>query len=254
MNSVASLALAAVERGRELLNHVDYRLVETAADRELVYRLRYKAYLHEGAIAPRDDNRVTDRFDEMPNSWVFGVYYDGVLASSIRISVATTDSPISPGVEAFPEVLEPELKKGKTIVDPTRFVADPVRARHIRELPYLTVRLAYVACNHFEADLGLATVRPEHTAFYRRVFLHDVIAAPRLPPGMIKPVCLMATQARKVSERIYQRYPYFHATLFERRMLFERRQPLTVAPTLQAEASDAGLANVKRQPSQSSRR
>jgi N-acyl-L-homoserine lactone synthetase len=246
MDSAASLALAAIERGRELLDHVDYRLAESAAEREQIYRLRYKAYLHEGAIAPRDDRRVTDRFDDLPNSWVFGVYYDGVLASSIRISVATPANPISPGVDAFPEVLEPELKKGKTLVDPTRFVADPVRAKHIRELPYLTVRLAYVACNHFDADLGLATVRPEHTAFYRRVFLHEVIAPPRLPPGMIKPVCLMATKAREVSARIYQRYPYFHASLFERRMLFERRRPVALAPALSPEAADAGLARTKR--------
>ncbi len=246
MNSAASLALVAIERGRELLNHFDYRLAETGAEREQIYRLRYKAYLHEGAIAPRDDQLVTDRFDDLPNSWVFGVYYDGVLASSIRISVATPENPISPSVEAFPDVLEPELKKGKTIVDPTRFVADPVRARHIRELPYLTVRLAYVACKHFDADLGLATVRPEHTAFYRRVFLHEVIAPPRLPPGMIKPVCLMATQAREVSDRIYKRYPYFDATLFERRKLFERRHPVALAPALSPEAADSGLARAKR--------
>ena len=129
MDSAASLALAAIERGRELLDHVDYRLAETAAEREPIYRLRYRAYLQEGAIEPRADQRITDRFDDLPNTWVFGVYYDGVLASSIRVSVATREMPVSPSVDAFSDVLQPELAKGKVIVDPTRFVAEPTRAR-----------------------------------------------------------------------------------------------------------------------------
>ena len=33
--------------------------------------------------------------------------------------------PISPAVDAFSDVLHPELAKGKIIVDPDRFVADP---------------------------------------------------------------------------------------------------------------------------------
>jgi len=45
MSSVASLTLAAIERGHELLDHVDYRLAETTAEREQIYRLRYRAYL-----------------------------------------------------------------------------------------------------------------------------------------------------------------------------------------------------------------
>jgi hypothetical protein len=257
MSSVASLTLAAIERGYELLNHVDYRVAETPAEREQIYRLRYRAYLQEGAIEPRADERVTDRFDDLPNTWIFGVYYDGALASSIRVSVATPEMPISPSVDAFSDVLHPELAKGRVIVDPTRFVAEPTRARTYRELPYLTVRLGYVGCEHFGADLGLASVRADHAAFYRRVFLQEMMAPARLPPGMIKPVCLMAADYRAVRERIFQRYPYFRTSLFERRMLFERRQPLSLAPNLQADGADAGLANdlakAKRQPSQGSR-
>ncbi len=246
MSSAASLTLASIERGYELLDHVDYRLAETAAERETIYRLRYRAYLQEGAIEPRPDQRVTDRFDELPNTWIFGVYYDGVLASSIRVSVATPENPISPSVDAFSDVLQPELAKGKIIVDPTRFVADPNRAKTYRELPYLTVRLGYIGCEHFGADLGLASVRADHAAFYRRVFLQEQLAPARLPPGMIKPVCLMAADYGAVRERIFQRYPYFRTSLFERRMMFERRHPLSLAPTLTPEAVDAGLAKAKR--------
>ena len=35
------------------LIEVDYRLAETEAEKEAIYGLRYRAYLHEGAIEPR---------------------------------------------------------------------------------------------------------------------------------------------------------------------------------------------------------
>ena len=50
------------ERGIELLDRVDYRLAETEADKEAIYRLRYRAYLNEGAIEPNSERMVTDRF------------------------------------------------------------------------------------------------------------------------------------------------------------------------------------------------
>jgi len=226
MSPIAQSAQAAIERGNELLNRVDYRLVETAADREAIYRLRYRAYIQEGAIVPRADRLVYDPFDDMPNTWIFAIYLDGALASSIRISVASPQYPNTPSVNAFPDVLQPDVAKGKIIVDPTRFVAEPTRSKRDPELPYLTVRLGYVACAHFNADIGLATVRAEHAAFYRRVFLQKMLTEPRLPEGMAKPVCVMAADYHVVKDRIYQRYPYFRSSLFERRALFERHHPL----------------------------
>jgi len=211
------------DRHFDILNHVDYRLAETDADKEEIYQMRYRAYLNEGAIEPRADGRLTDRFDDLKNSWTFGIHIDGELASSIRISVATPDNPVTPAVDAFPDLLEPELARGKIIVDPNRFVAEPARARRFPELPYVTVRLGYVACAYFQADLGTATVRKEHQAFYRRVFLQNPLSEPRPYPTLTKPLSLMAAEYAVVRDKIFERYPYFRSTFFERRMLFERR-------------------------------
>jgi hypothetical protein len=205
-----------------LLDRVDYRLAETEAEKEAIYSLRYRAYLHEGAIEPRADQRLTDRFDDLPNSWIFGIYLDDELTSSIRISLATPDNDDTPAVDAFRDLLEPELALGKVIVDPNRFVADPVRRTKYPELPYLTVRLAYVACTHFRADIGTATVRKEHQAFYRRVFLHRTLCEPRPYPTLTKPLCLMVVDYPTMSEKVFRRYPLFRSSAFERRKLFER--------------------------------
>jgi N-acyl-L-homoserine lactone synthetase len=210
------------ERGIELLDRVDYQLAETDAERDEIYRLRYRAYLQEGAILPNKDHRVSDHFDDLPNSWIFGVRLDGELVSSLRISVASQAHPMTPSVEVFPELLKPELAKGKVMVDPTRFVAEPARAGRFPELPYMTLRLAYVACQYFNADIGLASVRAEHQAFYRRIFLHT-LAPPRDYPGLIKPISLMAINFPDQRERVFARFPHLRSSYFERRMLFERR-------------------------------
>jgi hypothetical protein len=214
------------KRGIELLDQVDYRLAETEAERDDIYRLRYRAYLNEGAIEPNRDRKVTDRFDDLPNSWIFGVYFESVLVSSIRISVASAENPDTPSVAVFPDLLKPELDVGKIIIDPTRFVADPVREKRFPELPYMTLRLAYVACSFFNADLGLATVRAEHQAFYRRVFMHQPLSAPREYPGLVKPICLMAVDFPAMRNKVFARYPFLRSTHFERRMLFERNERL----------------------------
>lgn len=211
------------DRCAEVLDQVDYRLAETEEEKEEIYRLRYRAYLNEGAIEPNSDHRTADRFDAMPNTWIFGVYIGRALASSIRISLATPEHWNSPSVDVFPEILHPLLRSGKVIVDPTRFVADPDRAKRYPELPYVTVRLGYVACGYFNADIGLATVRAEHRAFYRRVFLQEPLSEPRLFPGLLKPVGLMAADYPAIRERVFQRFPLMRSSSFERRMLFQRR-------------------------------
>src|SRR3979409_2294024 len=181
---------AAPEGGSGRLDQGAYQLAETEAEKDAIYRLRYRAYLHEGAIEPRADQRLTDRFDDLPNSWIFGIYLDGELTSSVRISVATPDNDDTPAVNAFRDLLEPELARGKVIVDPNRFVADPARRIKYPALPYMTLRLPYVACTHFRADIGTATVRKEHQAFYRRVFLHKSLCLPRPYPTLTKPLRL----------------------------------------------------------------
>jgi hypothetical protein len=223
MRSAAQAFSLVPERSADPLEHVDYRLAETPEEKDGIYRLRYRAYLREGAILPSETERVTDRYDDLANNFTFGIYIHGELCSAIRISVLTSEWRGSPSSEMFTDLIHPELDRGKIIIDPTRFVADPDKAKRFPELPYVTVRLGYVACGHFNADIGLANVRPEHRAFYRKVFLQEPWGEPRLYPGLIKPVGLMAARYPSIREKVFQRFPYMRSSAFERRMLFERR-------------------------------
>lgn len=222
MGSAAEAIALVAERSTDPLEHVDYRLAETPEEKDSIYRLRYRAYLREGAILPSESERVTDRYDDLPNNFTFGIYLHGELYSSIRISVLTSEWRGSPSSEMFTDLIHPELDRGKIIIDPTRFVADPEKAKRFPELPYVSVRLGYVACGHFNADIGLANVRPEHRAFYRKVFLQEPWGEPKLYPGLIKPVGLMAAKYPMIRDKVFQRFPYMRSSAFERRMLFER--------------------------------
>jgi len=225
-------------RGSDLLEQVDYRLAETSEDQEEIYNLRYRAYLREGAIHESPLQRNTDQYDGLPNSWTFGVYFRDELYSSVRISVLTSAWRQSCSTEIFGEMLHPRLDRGEIIIDPSRFVADPDKAKRFPELPYLTLRVAYMACEYFNADLGLAIVRAEHQAFYRRVFLHETIAEPRMLPGLLKPVGLMAADFPALKEKVFERYPMMRSTAFERRMLFTRSGERHPSPDLLVTADD----------------
>ena len=205
--------------------------------------MRYRAYLNGGLISPSESERIIDSYDEAPNAWIFGIYLDDVLCSSIRLHVLTSDSRLSYTTELFGDVLNSRLDQGEVFVDPARFAADPEKAKQFPELPYMTLRLAYLACDHFNADTGLAMVRTDHQAFYHRVFLHDTISEPRAFPGWhSRKVVLMASDFRKLRERVLARFPIMRSTVSERHMLFNRGQlPPVVkfreSPSMQAAIS-----------------
>jgi hypothetical protein len=242
--SAAALAPARSFSGRlsNLLERVDYRLVESDEDREAIFRLRYNAYVREGAIAPSFAKRLHDPFDDAENSWIFGLYIDGELLSSLRICVSSPAHPLTPAVQAFPDILGPTVERGQIIVDPNRFVADHEGTRRFPELPYLTTRLSFVSSAYFDAYLATASVRREHQAFYKRVFLYAPVCEPRPYATLIKPLSLMTVVCREVRAKILHRYPCYHSTIFERRMLFERHAlPRRAAAMLHAKLPSANI-------------
>jgi hypothetical protein len=132
MAPVASFAsqsyCAFSDRVAQLLDRIDCRLADTADEREAIFRLRYAAYLREGAIAPNFAATFTDPYDETDNARLFGLYLDGELASSIRLHVASAEHRDFPSRKVFADLLEPELDAGRVIVDPTRFITGVTRA------------------------------------------------------------------------------------------------------------------------------
>jgi hypothetical protein len=208
-------------RVAELLDRIDCRLAVTDEERETIFRLRYECYLREGAISPCPSGKFSDPYDDMPNARIFGLYIDDELASSIRIHVTSPEHADFPSHGVFADLLDPELRAGKVIVDPTRFITNRRLSQLYPGLPHVTLRLCWLAAEHFHAEHFLVAIRSEHQAFYRRTFLHRLICDARPYPLLAKPISLMTVDVREVADRVYQRYPFFRSTYFERKMLFE---------------------------------
>src|SRR5262245_25513209 len=117
LTSVAGPAAAAPgtslsDRVLGLLERVDYRRADTPEEREAIFKLRYAAYLREDTIPPTPGERFSDALDASSNAWLFGVYVDDELVSSIRLHVATRHAPDLPALNVFSDLLLPEISAG----------------------------------------------------------------------------------------------------------------------------------------------
>ena len=211
-----------VQRIEDLLHATEYRRVESTEDWNEVYRLRYEGYRRSFPVEKDWFGFGKDSYDDLPNTSTYSIYVAGRIAGSIRTSVLTPKSPDSPSVGHYPKDVVPRVEKGLTIVDPTRLVAHPDLARQFPELPYVMLRLPFMACEHYGADESLSCVRESHTPFYRRVLNFEVVG-----PGIYyKPLetrmMLMVTSYTQNRDGVLERYPFFGSSYLERRQIFGR--------------------------------
>ncbi len=123
-------------------------------------------------------------------------------------------------MEVFPEILQPKLASGQVIIDPTRLATrDNFSRQYPSLLPYMITRLPWMVAEYFRADIILAAVKPEHTAFYERVFGCYVTSEPAFYPSLMSAHYLMVCDFPQVRDQVHQNYPVFRSSAFERRML-----------------------------------
>jgi hypothetical protein len=207
-----------------LLEKLHYRTIVSDEDLDEVLRLRYDAYLREGAITPNSDTRLIDRYDDLDNAANIGVYHNDSLIAAMRIHFLSKPDDMSPSLTAFEDVLRPHLEAGKRMVDPNRFVVDYETARKFPHLAYVTMRLSVIASAYFDAHYSIASIRMEHRAFYKRSFFATPAAPPRLYPGLTKKLCLMMVDYGNDREKIVARSSFYESTQEEQVALFGRIQ------------------------------
>jgi N-acyl-L-homoserine lactone synthetase len=209
-----------IEKVERLLERTTYRRADSRHEIESIRRLRYEAYLKEGAIHENEHRQLIDSFDHGDNVYNIGVYVDGQLASALRLHPLRRAEQRSPAFEAFKDVLGSEIAAGKVVLDPNRFVVNYNLARVHQYLPYVTLRPTYLASVYFHANLVTMTCRAEHQAFYMRGFEARRAAAPRPYPTLTKPLGLLLTDFDRDAQSILERHPYWNSSAAEREALF----------------------------------
>ncbi|MEZ5810243.1 MAG: hypothetical protein R3D45_02420 [Rhizobiaceae bacterium] len=220
----------------KFLDRVEYRRCDRGEDFEAICRLRYKAYESSGLLPPGGPKKISDDLDFKPNCHNFSIHVDGMLVSTLRIHHLTGERPWGPSMAVYEDVVAPRLAAGEHFIDPSRFASDPDWSTQMPEIPYITLRLAGMACMYFDAPFCLSTIRPEHSAFYRRVYGSRQIGELRNYPRFTRKVGLYQADVEAIRERSFVRYPFFKSTAVEQRLLFDRPSagadaPLTVLPT-----------------------
>tara|TARA_R110002020_G_scaffold316361_3_gene531466 strand:+ start:7433 stop:8167 length:735 start_codon:yes stop_codon:yes gene_type:complete len=218
-----------------LLESIEYRRIDNADDLEDVARIRYKAFSMVG-LAPQNGSLLIDELDFKPNAHVMGIFFDEQLVSTIRVHHVTGAQRDSVAVAHFPDVMNPLLDAGKTFIDPVRFAADPEIMREYPALPYLTLRVATMATVYFDVDYCLSVIKPNHRAFYKRVFQSIELTEPRYFERYNSNIELHAANAEELKRTLFNRFAFFRSQPHERRMMFAPREtlgqtPLTILPT-----------------------
>lgn len=206
--SIARSGGGFVARGFEALERTTYSLARTRAEAEAIYRLRYRAYLSEGAVDPNEAGMLSDTYDEQSNSFTFGIHYDAALVASMRVQLASPQWRRTSATVNFPDVLDPYLDAGKSLIDPNRFVVDPELGERLPHLPYMAIRLVVLAAIYFGADYGISTPRAEHYAFYKRLMNAKPVSPPRAFPGLKKPVGLLIAETSSAIAYTKLRFPF----------------------------------------------
>ncbi len=192
----------------EALKHYRYRVLTDSEDLEELYRLRYKCYRAEQSIASNEREIMTDAFDETENCVHVAVERDGKIMASVRLHLLSKLSLASPSLEVFPEVLD-DIKRGQTVLDPTRFVIDPSARKRRVPLNFLALRIPFLATMFYDTDLALATVRVEHTAFYNRYLGYELALKPRSYAELHKPLQLLTCKVREQRDTVLAATPFF---------------------------------------------
>ena len=204
----------------DLLDRVEYRRISADDQFDPVYRLRYEAYRREDFIPINSAHLCRDEFDSLPNVYSFGIYIDNELVSSVRFHHLTREFRKSPSHSVFGDIVDPMLDAGHVVLDPGRFVTDYEASLAYPALPFLTLRIPTIAVLHFGAKYCLNSVRPEHGAFYRRVYRSVALSEPRYYHGLTFPMVLHACDLLSFYDDLLRRYPFFRSTAEERAALF----------------------------------
>lgn len=220
----------------QLLEHVEYRLVTGGEDLEEIYRLRYQSYLRAGIATPNDSGLFEDRWDNLPNSYRFGVYCYERLVSTLRLHYVSREHPYSPSMDGYPEILKHRVERGETFIEGTRFATDPDSAPAPGMLPFLTLRLGMVASCYFGQTSVLIPVKIEHAAYYARIFNANQIAEGKAFPGVLVQGALFEIPCGENLRLTLDRFPFFKSTPTEQRLMFSNPAinpltPQTIVPT-----------------------
>ena len=179
------------EDTHSVFDNLHLEIADTETKRQQLFRLRYQAYLAEGAINPRENCSFSDIYDDLDTSILFVVLDDsGQAVGSLRFSV---EPPISrtppqlpkscPELNMYPKIISVLMKDSRPIASGSRFSVMP-NYKYRTSVAMLLMLAQTYAAKAIGSKWGIATARGSHLSFYKRLLKMDVIGTAKLMPEL----------------------------------------------------------------------
>ncbi len=199
-------------------------------EKHAIYALRYRAFLQQGVIDPREDELFFDRYDDLPTTWTIGAFSDTACIGSMRLTFGDGLSPSMPCQEVFPQVEALNNRGYSNLVEFTRLAVCPnlTNTSYRATLYGALVRAGTMMALAGNVDYALMSTHPDKTRLYTTLCGFDVIAQAEDYPGINAPAVLLGRDFRALDRKRSSRNPFFSFTVSE---LASARAALAAAPS-----------------------
>lgn len=195
---------------------IDIRVFPAGSSKHDIYSLRYRAFIKDGVIVPRDDELFADAYDDLESTCSLGAYHDGVCVGTFRLAFGEG----RPGVDTmpcqtgFPIVAMLEKQGFHRVVEFGRMAVEPsLTNTSFRTTLYASlVRAGLIVAKAGGADYGLISVHPKLSRFYELMCGFKVMARAESYPGINAPAVLLGRDFRILDHKRTLQNPFFHIT------------------------------------------
>ena len=209
----------------EFSTRVVCKLARSHAERDAIFKLRYRSYVRGGLITPNSFGRHIEPSDHAANAHLIGLYVGHRLVSSLRLQTSAVTNPTSSSLALFPDLLGPLLRGNKTVVDMSCVATQGDLPSPHALLSYLVSRCWIVAAEYFHADYIAAAMKPQHQLFYKRSLGCELHSDLRQLPHQRAPVGLVTLNFATRGQQLYGNFPYLRSTARERHQLLAQERP-----------------------------
>jgi N-acyl-L-homoserine lactone synthetase len=198
---------------------LDIKVFAPGTDKRDIYRLRYRAFIADGVITPRDDGLFFDDFDELTTTSIIGAYSNGTCVGSFRLAFGSPDGekPTMPCQTIFDEVNDLEREGFQSLVEFTRMVVAPeLTNTSFRTTLYATlVRAGLMVAHAARVDYGLISIHPDKVRFYEMMCGFKSIARAETYPGINAPAVLLGRDFTALDLKRTRQNPFFRISASE---------------------------------------
>ncbi|MBV6653247.1 MAG: hypothetical protein KI786_05805 [Mameliella sp.] len=157
----------------------ELRICNTYQQLTAVFKLRYEAYRAGDLIAPNNEQKFYDAYDEQPNTQLLGVWRNGECIGAVRTMVYSSyfNWQFTSLLDTHQDSISKNTSENSSLIESSRFaIAPDLSVRSSRVVMGMIFRALELAQITHNVQYAIATVRVSHQAFYAKYMEYRPIA------------------------------------------------------------------------------